>query len=129
MKRMLSLAAMAVALLCFSSFAPLLRACSFNAVPNWELISGSIASNGATTTYSNLVVKNTNHSGPWSYTRIATISGGCLPTAGEYNFFSESGRSWVATVTPDGDVLLTLLSGPSPSLNTTISIPADSYPN
>ena len=132
MKRMFSLTAMAAALACIFAFAvpyPAHRACAFNAVTNWELLGGTISSNGTTTTYSGLTVRNTGTPSSWSYTRIATISGGCLPTAGEYNFFNEGGRSWVVTVTPDGDVLLTLLSGPAPLWSTTLYIPADSYAN
>lgn len=135
MKKILSLAVTAAAIVCFSSFVlPLknqsARACAFNPVTNWQLVSGSISSSGTTTSYSNLVVKNTGYTGGWTgYVRVATISGGCLPTAGEYNFFSSAGGNWVAAVTPDGDVLLLLLSGTAPSTGTSITIPPDSYTN
>ena len=134
MKKILSLAVTAAAIVCLSSFSlplkTLYRACAFNAVADWQLISGNISSSGGTTSYNNLAVKNTGYSGSWSgYVRVATISGGCLPTAGEYNFFSSAGGNWVAAVTPDGDVLLLLLSGSTPGIGTTITIPPDSYTN
>lgn len=123
---------MAAVVACISAFTVSVspkRACAFNAATNWEVLGGTISSNGTTTSYSGLVIRNTATPSSWSYTRVATISGGCLPTAGEYNFFNEGGRSWVVTVTPDGDVLLTLLSGPAPLWSATLYVPADSYSN
>lgn len=133
MKKILSLAVIAATIVCFSSFVlplNLYRACAFNPVTNWQLVSGNISSGGTTTSYNNLVVTNTGYSGSWTgYVRVATISGGCLPSAGENNFFSSAGGNWVVTVTPGGDVLLFLLSGATPTTGTTITIPPDSYTN
>ncbi len=103
--------------------------CSFSAASPWIIGSSGINASGGVVTFYIALVVPASASGTWGNTiTVATVNGGCRPTATRTFTKSDmSGRSWQISVSPSGQTTIKLLSGTAPSTGNIINLTGCSY--
>lgn len=95
------------------------QTCSITPAFGWTINYSTIYS-GATTVNFSLVVNNPSFTNWFNNTQIASIVGGCRPSAQRIVSFSENSRNWIITINTYGSVYIYLQSGAPPATGTVI---------
>ncbi len=100
--------------------------CSYIASSGYTIVTGSIGNNGTTASGYFVFYSSGAMQAGSSYT-AATIYGTCRPSATRTIFYSSSGRDWVITIYPNGQMNWQLSSGAAVSPGTVIGISNFTY--
>lgn len=87
--------------------------CSFSMNPGYNLVTSSISASGGTASFY-IVFYPTSTMSPGNTYIVATINGGCRPSATRTINYSASGRSWTITIYPNGQMYWYLQYGSTP---------------
>jgi YD repeat-containing protein len=101
--------------------------CSFTAASTWSIPTSSISSSGGLVSF--YIVLYTTSSKTWTNANVvATINGGCVPSATRsFAKTDGSGRLWEMVISTSGQLSIRLLSGSPPGVGSTISFTGCGY--
>ena len=104
-------------------------ACSFANLPGFTTVSNQINNNGSTASGYFVFYPSASMQPGITY-NVATINGNCRPSATRTILYSSSGRNWVITIYPTGQMTWLLTSGPATAVapNTTVQLNTFTYP-
>jgi uncharacterized protein DUF5977 len=110
-----------------NTYGTCISSCSFAANTGFGIVTSGISSSGSTVNFNIVFYPSASQFNVGNSYQIATINGGCKPSASRNVTVSSSGRTWIVTVYTGGQFYASLQSGSPLPVNQTTSL-SGSYP-